>query len=145
MADLPVWGIHVTTSSVRGIKLGRAESGYEVLGHDQYDFAEDIEDVLSLDRHGALAHALHVFAKRHDFNRARVIVSVDGSTAFNRFVSTPLVEGESMQRLLEYEAQQQIPFSLDTVHWDHKVLNVDEADIGQARGDRFGTRSHLEV
>lgn len=126
MAELPVWGIHVTTSSVRGLKLGRTRDGFEILGHDQFDFAEDIEDILSLDRHNALAHALHVFAKRHDFNRARVVVSVDGSTAFNRFVSTPLVEGESMQRLLEYEAQQQVPFALDTVHWDHKVLNVDE-------------------
>jgi type IV pilus assembly protein PilM len=126
MADLPVWGIHVTTSSVRGLKLGRSGEGYEVLGHDQYDFAEDIEDVLSLDRHAALAHALFIFAKRHDFNRSRVVVSVDGSTAFNRFVSTPLVEGESMQRLLEYEAQQQIPFPLENVHWDHKVLKVDE-------------------
>ncbi|MEZ6196076.1 MAG: pilus assembly protein PilM [Planctomycetota bacterium] len=127
MADLPVWGVHVTSSSVRGVKLGRRGEGFEILGHDRQDFPEDIEDIHSLDRHAALAHGLYVFAKRHDFNRARVVVSLDASTAFNRFVETPLVEGESMGRLLEYEAQQQIPFPLEGVNWDHKVLSVDES------------------
>ncbi|MCB1282594.1 MAG: pilus assembly protein PilM, partial [Salinibacterium sp.] len=126
MADFPAWGIHLTTSSLRGIKLERAEDGEKirVVAHDQIDFAEDIEDVTSLDRHGPLLHALAVFSKRHDLQKCRVIVSVDGATAFNRFVSAPLVQGESLARILAFEAQQQIPFDLEEVYWDYKSLDV---------------------
>ncbi|MEE9391133.1 MAG: pilus assembly protein PilM [Planctomycetota bacterium] len=125
MADLPVWGIHITTASIRGVKIVRDGGDMRIVAHDQVDFAEDIDDIESLERHGALAHALFVFAKRHDLSKSRVVISVDASTAFNRYVETPMVEGESMMRLLEYEAQQQIPFDLDGVHWGHKVLNLD--------------------
>ncbi len=128
MADLPVWGIHITTASVRGVKLERIEGELRVVAHDQADFADDIEDVNSLDRHIALVHALAIFMKRHDLSRSRVMVSVDAVTAFNRFLSAPLVENENLMRILAYEAQQQIPFDLEQVHWDHKVLAVRDAD-----------------
>ncbi|MCB9831951.1 MAG: pilus assembly protein PilM [Planctomycetes bacterium] len=128
MADLPVWGIHITTASVRAVKLERIEGEIRVVAHDQLDFADDIEDVASLDRHLALVHALAVLMKRHDLGRARVMVSVDAATSFNRFLSAPMVENENLMRILAYEAQQQIPFDLDQVHWDHKVLELREGD-----------------
>lgn len=128
MTEFPVWGIHVTAASVRGVKIERSGDRLRVIAHDQIDFTEDIDDINSLERHAALAHALAVFSKRHELSKCRVWVSVDASSSFNRFVTAPMVQGESLMRILSYEAQQHIPFALDAVHWDHKVLEVRQED-----------------
>ena len=128
MAEFPAWGIHVTTASVRGVKIEEIDGELRIVAHDQADFADDIDDVNSLEKHGALAHALAVFMKRHDMSRCRVFVSVDAVSAFNRFVRAPMVQDENLMRILAYEAQQQIPFDLEGVFWDHKVLDVRQDD-----------------
>lgn len=128
MGDLPAWGIHVTTSSLRAAKLVKVGEEVHVVAYDQLDFTEDIEDVNSLDRLGPQLHALNVFQKRHNLTKSRVFVSADGVTAFNRYVAAPLVHGESLSRILAYEAQQQIPFDLEDVYWDFKSLDVRQED-----------------
>ncbi|MFT7617634.1 MAG: type IV pilus assembly protein PilM [Planctomycetota bacterium] len=124
MAEFPAWGIHVSNTSVRGVKIEDVNGDLQVVAHDQIDYVEDIEDLSSLENAGAMLHALAVFQKKHDMNRCRVFVSVDSATAFNRFVTAPVVQGEELMRILAYEGQQHIPFDLETVFWDHKVLDV---------------------
>ncbi len=124
MAEFPAWGIHVSTASIRGVKIEEIGDELQVVAHDQIEFIEDIEDLTSLENAGAMLHALAVFAKRHDLTRCRVFVSIDSATAFNRFVTAPVVQGEELMRILAYEGQQHIPFDLQTVFWDHKVLDV---------------------
>ncbi len=124
MAEFPAWGIHVTTTSIRGVKIEEVGGEFEIVAHDQFDFVEDIEELNSLENTGAMLHALAVFAKKHDMARCRVFISIDSATAFNRFVTAPVVQGEELMRILAYEGQQHIPFDLETVYWDHKVLDV---------------------
>ena len=130
MADLPAWGIHLGAASVRGVKLQKDGDVVRVVAHEQIDFADDIEDITSLERFSAQAHGLAVFLKRHDTSRSRVWVSVDAATSFNRYVETPPLRDDSLARIIELEAAQQIPWALDKVFWDFKELEVDREDDG---------------
>ena len=129
MVDYPAWGVHVAAASVRAVKLEEEDDGsVRVLAHEHIDFTEDVEDIHSLDRINALARALTIFRKRHDLGEARVVVTFDGVTAFNRFVQAPMSSPDGMSRLIEYEAKHHIPYDLEQVYWDHKVLSVNDHD-----------------
>lgn len=128
MAEFPAWGIHISAASVRAVKLVEEDGGLRVTAHDVIEFTDHVEEIQSLDRVTAVRDALSEFKRRHDLADCRVIVSVDGVTAFNRFVEAPVASAEGLAKILEYEAKQQIPFDLAQVYWDYKVARVREAD-----------------
>ncbi len=131
MSQLPVWGIDVTASSLRAVKLAMGEDGRpHAVAWDVIDFAEDVEDVRGVGRYVAMTRAVRRFAKHQDLRNAKVVASIRGETAFMRTVSVPQLGGESLEKILAYEAQQQIPFPLPEVYWDRRVLAIrDGGDV----------------
>ena len=127
--------------SLRGVKLALDPQGRpRILAWDVVDFAEQCEDLQSLARIPLLQKAVAQFTRRHRL-RSRVVVSLRGEAAFNRTVDIPAVNDESLERLLEYEAQQQIPYPLAEVHWDRRVLAIQ--DDGTIRATIYALRRDL--
>jgi type IV pilus assembly protein PilM len=125
MSQLPVWGIDVSASSLRAVQLSAGDDGrIRFEAWDVIDFAEDVEDVRGVGRYDAMARAVKRFVKHQDVRHAKVVASIRGETAFVRTVSVPQLGGESLEKILAYEAQQQIPFPLDEVYWDRRVLAI---------------------
>ncbi|MDP6723129.1 MAG: pilus assembly protein PilM, partial [Pirellulaceae bacterium] len=56
------------------------------------------------------------------------MITCDAATAFNRYVEAPMMAGSSLDSLVKYEAEHNIPFSLEEVFWDYRVLNVRHED-----------------
>ncbi len=48
--------------------------------------------------------------------------AVPGQSVFARFVKLPAVEEEKIERIIEFEAQQNVPFSIDEVVWDYQLV-----------------------
>ena len=127
MDVVPAWGIELSSYALRAVKLELNKAGKpRITAWDIVDFAEEVEDLTDLSRHHVMSRALFHFKSRHHLRHSRVFVSVRAETAFNRTVVIPPVNDESLDRLLEYEAQQQIPFPLDEVFWDRRVLSIRE-------------------
>ncbi len=60
--------------------------------------------------------------QRHDIrSRDALCVCVTGSEVFSRFINLPPVP-ESIDRIIRYEAGQQIPFDLNDVIWDYQQV-----------------------
>jgi type IV pilus assembly protein PilM len=131
MSQLPVWGIDVSASSLRAVKLAQGEDGrVRAVAWDVIDFAEDVEDVRGVGRYDAMSRAVKRFIKHQDLRNAKVVASIRGETAFMRTVTAPQLGGESLEKILAYEAQQQIPFPLQEVYWDRRVLGIrDGGDV----------------
>lgn len=131
MSQLPVWGIDVTASSLRAVKLAMGEDGRaHAVAWDVIDFAEDVDDVRGVGRYVAMTRAVKRFVKHQDLRNAKVVASIRGETAFMRTVSVPQLGGESLEKILAYEAQQQIPYPLSEVYWDRRVLAIrDGGDV----------------
>lgn len=51
----------------------------------------------------------------------RAAVALNGRSAFSRYVKVPAVTGRQLNRIIQYEARQQIPFPLDQVNFDHHL------------------------
>jgi type IV pilus assembly protein PilM len=52
----------------------------------------------------------------------RVNYAMPAQSAFARFVKLPLVDEEKIERVIEFEAQQNVPFPIDEVVWDYQLI-----------------------
>jgi type IV pilus assembly protein PilM len=51
-----------------------------------------------------------------------VALSVPGQSVFTRFVKLPPVEQSKVVQIIQYEAQQNVPFPIDEVIWDYQLV-----------------------
>lgn len=127
MKQHPAWGVDVTSVAVRGVQIAiGAEGKPKLMAWDMVDFTEEVEDTGSLQRFAIMGRGLFHFLSRHKLRRSRCWVSLRSETAFNRTVVVPPVNDESLDKILEYEAQQQVPHPLDEVFWDRRVIAIRE-------------------
>src|SRR5207249_888504 len=55
--------------------------------------------------------------------RAKICnVCAPGFHVFSKFVKLPPVETSKVQQIIQYEAQQNVPFPLEEVVWDYQIL-----------------------
>ncbi len=83
------------------------------------------------DRAGLLKEVLADTLDRHEI-RAKGIdahVCTPSYQSFTKFLRTPPVEGSKVGQIIQYEAQQNVPFPLDEVEWDYQILGT--ADTGE--------------
>lgn len=57
---------------------------------------------------------------------SRVVFSVSGQSVFTRFVKLPPVDESKVVQIIQYEAQQNVPFPIDEVIWDYQLLGSTE-------------------
>ncbi|MDQ2867783.1 MAG: type IV pilus assembly protein PilM [Verrucomicrobiota bacterium] len=49
--------------------------------------------------------------------------AISGQSVFARFVKLPAVEEEKIERIIAFEAQQNVPFPIDEVVWDYQLVS----------------------
>ena len=64
------------------------------------------------------------------FYGKKAYLCVSGQSAFVRFVKLPPLSGDEarIRQVVEYEAQQNVPFSMDEVVWDYQLIGRDNSD-----------------
>ena len=50
--------------------------------------------------------------------------AVPGQSVFARFVKLPAVEEEKIEKIIAFEAQQNVPFPIDEVVWDYQLVGA---------------------
>src|SRR5256714_14064364 len=55
--------------------------------------------------------------KGHDVHYA-----VSAQSVFTRFLKLPAIEEEKIERIIAFEAQQNVPFPIDEVVWDYQLI-----------------------
>ena len=84
------------------------------------------------DRTPAIRAALRKLISEKQFKASRIALTVSGQMALTRFIKLPAAAEEKIQQIARYEAEQNIPFPIEEVVWNHQVI-----------GERGGTE--LEV
>ena len=54
--------------------------------------------------------------------------AVSGQSVFARFVKLPAVEQDKIDRIITFEAQQNVPFPIEEVVWDYQLVGSDAAE-----------------
>src|ERR1019366_803500 len=60
--------------------------------------------------------------REKNIKATNVIFSVSGQSFFTRFVKLPPVDESKVVQIIQYEAQQNVPFPIDEVIWDYQLL-----------------------
>jgi type IV pilus assembly protein PilM len=62
-----------------------------------------------------MMHEMHI-------HRAPVNYAVPAQSVFARFVKLPALEAEKIDKIISFEAQQNVPFPIDQVVWDYQLV-----------------------
>lgn len=73
-------------------------------------------------RIGQVRVAVGDLARRLKVSKAKVRYSIAGQSVFTRFVKLPPLQGDNIEQLVTFEAQQHVPFPIDEVIWDYEMI-----------------------
>jgi type IV pilus assembly protein PilM len=73
-------------------------------------------------RQGKIAEALREMMDDLRIKHGHVNYAAAGQSVFARFVKLPSVEEEKIEKIIFFEAQQNVPFPIDEVVWDYQLV-----------------------
>jgi type IV pilus assembly protein PilM len=73
-------------------------------------------------RHAQITTTIREILNELGIKSANVNYAVAGQSVFARFVKLPSVEEEKIDRIIAFEAQQNVPFPIDEVVWDYQLV-----------------------
>ncbi len=120
------WGIDLGYYELKAMHLVRDGADLIVEDFEALPFKEPLTTP-DLDVDEAIQVALDDFIGRHDLRKSEVIVGIPGHLALAKFAKLPPVEPKKVGQIVQYEAQQQIPFPIDEVEWDYQVFQQEDS------------------
>ncbi len=129
------WGLDVSKSSLKAVRLqfikGKVElTDIDVIeysiapGRDEHSLEQEIRGVLS------------TFTSRHKLRGDQIVASLPAHSAIARFIKLPPVSPGRLKEIIQFEAQQHIPFPLNEVVWRYQATKEkpsqpdEELDVG---------------
>src|SRR5258708_20214530 len=73
-------------------------------------------------REGVMQKALQDLLAEKGIRSKNVNVCAPGFHVFSKFVKVPPVDASKVTQIIQYEAQQNVPFHLEEVVWDYQIL-----------------------
>jgi type IV pilus assembly protein PilM len=75
-------------------------------------------------QHAAIAAALREMLDALQIKNGEVNYAIAENLVFTRFLKLPSIDAEKIERIIAFEAQQNVPFPIDEVVWDYQVVGV---------------------
>ena len=80
------------------------------------------------DRNRQVGGALSAMMRELGLKGGPIDYAVSGQSVFARFVKLPAVEEDKIERIITFEAQQNVPFPIEEVVWDYQLVGSDSAE-----------------
>lgn len=129
-APVAAWGLDLSSSSLKAVRLQRDEDQ----GAIRVTAAELIDHSLPLHRpeaerrrHELLLETLRAFLARHTLHGEPVATNLPSQRVLGRFFTVPPIDGPKRAKLIEFEAQQQVPMPLADLVWAYQLLTPPDA------------------
>ncbi|MCF6149510.1 MAG: pilus assembly protein PilM [Candidatus Kuenenia sp.] len=118
-----VWGLDIGDNALKAVKITRKNNDVIVDDVDIIEYPAPLSSTKLLESHH-VRNTIQTFLSKHAFNKKiDIVASVPGQLAMSRFSTIPPVNKRQLRNLVNYEAQQQIPFELKDVVWDYHQLS----------------------
>ena len=72
-----------------------------------------------------LTAAIREVMRSRGIRQAPMMVALSGQVVFPRFVKLPAVARDKLMQMVQYEVEQNVPFPLDEIVWDHQFVGDD--------------------
>ena len=83
-----------------------------------------IEGAQEASREATILKALQAVLAERNFKSKDINVCAPGFHVFSKFVKLPPVDAGKVTQIIQYEAQQNVPFPLQEVVWDYQILGT---------------------
>ena len=135
-----VWGIDISKSAVKGVKLRRNRGVMQVITADIEPYAGEAEPGVDFSRDTRVWGAIKAFQERNRIGREKTFVAIPGVATFIRNVAIIPVGGKTPEELIEYEAREHMVLGLDAVVWDYEIFPPKDAVGKQREGLIFAVK-----
>ena len=82
------------------------------------------EGLQEASRSGAVVKGLQELLAERAYSARNINVCATGFNVFSKFVKLPPVDTSKVTQIIQYEAQQNVPFPLEEVVWDYQILGT---------------------
>jgi len=80
-------------------------------------------------RNAQITNAIREMLAELQIDRGKVNYAIASQSVFARFVKLPAVDEEKIERIIGFEAQQNVPFPIDEVVWDYQLIGGADEQI----------------
>jgi len=116
-----VWGLNVSKSSLKAVRLEYKSGGIELTDIDAIEYPPAVNrDERAFEEE--MGKALSLFKSKHNLGKDKVVVSLPSHSAFNRFIKLPTKDPEKLKELLQTEIRQHLPFEIEEVVWRYQII-----------------------
>lgn len=117
-------GIDIGTNTIKVVEMERGKNAPVLLNYaiSPIPGIEALDDQKLSEKNDKTFNILKSILKEKKMKAATAAISISNRTVFTRFVKMPFSDPKKLERLVHFEAQQQIPFPLEDVSWDYQIV-----------------------
>lgn len=117
--------LDIGASTVKLAEFTVAKDGRLTL--EKFNTAEVSVDPSQQEQHSPItSDIIRELIRETGAKKSPTLLSVPGQSVFTRFVKLPAVEETKVVQIIQYEAQQNVPFPMDEVVWDYQLIGTAE-------------------
>ena len=131
-----VIGIDFGAQATKLVRLAKTGGKISIVDYQVFEYPACEEVPQGTDKGQLIPEAVLLQLKSYcaalDLRNIPVIAAVGGHRVFNRVFKLPAVGKSKLQKIVRYEAQQQVPFPISEVVWSYQFLrkiSPEEADV----------------
>lgn len=136
------WGIELGTSSIKAVKIQVQKDGLEITDLAVIDLPP-VDEELEQTQEERLETALSQFKDQHGYKKEPVYISIPGHQSFNRMITLPLLDPKKFRETVQFEAQQQMPISMDDIIWDYQMIDRNPKVGDEVQVSLFAVRKEI--
>ncbi len=126
-----VIGIDIGTASIKLIEIEESKGGYRLKNFGIGHLPKDSIVNGSILNHDGVVSVLQQLISNLKVKCKNAVVSISGHPVIIKKITMPLATNEELADSIKYEAEQYIPFALEEVNIDFRILSVDEEKTEQ--------------
>ena len=121
-------GIDIGTNTIKVVEMEKGKNAPVLLNYaiSPIPGIEALDDQKLSEKNEKTFNILKSILKEKKMKAATAAISISNRTVFTRFVKMPFSDPKKLERLVHFEAQQQIPFPLEDVSWDYQIVGRNE-------------------
>ncbi|OVE74264.1 hypothetical protein BVX93_00345, partial [bacterium B13(2017)] len=125
-----VLGIDIGSVTIKMVEMENGRNGPVLLkfviapisGIEKFDDSDDEKRIAHI------TALIKTLLKEKKFKSNIAAVSISSRSVFTRFVKMPFSDLKKLDRMINFEAQQQIPFPLEVVSWDYQIVGKNQEE-----------------
>jgi type IV pilus assembly protein PilM len=82
----------------------------------------DVDPLHEESRDRIVAEAIKQVLHESKIKAGPAVIAVAGQSVFSRYIKLPPVSSDRIEKVVEYEARDNVPFSMDEVVWDYQLI-----------------------